>query len=232
MFLAQSGWTDLFQEDALGDLRLAPLLLNLALVLFLGQVLSWHYQRFAAVLSNKRKNARLFVLLAATTMLVISVVKVSLALSLGLVGALSIIRFRTPVKEPEELLYLFLSVAVGIGLGADQRIATMVLLAGILVWTAVTAGSGLGASAPRLVVHLRTEFTGDGGAGVLRELVARLAEVTTSVDLRRVDRQGGVLEATLLVDARGQDAAATLLERVEAAFPGGSVSVVEGGSLD
>ena len=111
-------------------------------------------------------------------------------------------------------------------------IATMVLLAGILVWTAVTAGSGLGASAPRLVVHLRTEFTGDGGAGVLRELVARLAEVTTSVDLRRVDRQGGVLEATLLVDARGQDAAATLLERVEAAFPGGSVSVVEGGSLD
>ena len=127
MFLAQSGWTDLFQEDALGDLRLAPLLLNLALVLFLGQVLSWHYQRFAAVLSNKRKNARLFVLLAATTMLVISVVKSSLALSLGLVGALSIIRFRTPVKEPEELLYLFLSVAVGIGLGADQPMSSRAL---------------------------------------------------------------------------------------------------------
>ncbi len=41
-----------------------------------------------------------------------------LMLGLGLVGALSIIRFRTPIKEPEELAYLFLAIAVGIGLGA------------------------------------------------------------------------------------------------------------------
>ena len=48
------------------------------------------------------------------TTLVIAVVKSSLALSLGLVGALSIVRFRTPVKEPEELTYLFFSIALGL----------------------------------------------------------------------------------------------------------------------
>ena len=41
-----------------------------------------------------------------TTTLIISVVKSSLTLSLGLVGALSIIRFRTAIKEPEELMNL------------------------------------------------------------------------------------------------------------------------------
>ena len=47
--------------------------------------------------------------------------KIFLALSLGLVGALSIVRFRTPIKEPEELAYIFLAIAIGLALGADQK---------------------------------------------------------------------------------------------------------------
>ena len=81
-------WTEFFRESALTDLELRPLLLSLVLALILGQLLSWHYVRFSPVLSNKRKFARVFVFLAVTTFLVISVVKTSLALSLGLVGAL------------------------------------------------------------------------------------------------------------------------------------------------
>ena len=45
--------------------------------------------------------------------------------SLGLVGALSIVRFRTAIKEPEELVYFFLAIAVGLGLGANQRLITL-----------------------------------------------------------------------------------------------------------
>ena len=52
--------------------------------------------------------------------LIITVVKSSLALSLGLVGALSIVRFRTAIKNPEELIFLFLCIAIGVGLGANQ----------------------------------------------------------------------------------------------------------------
>ena len=50
------------------------------------------------------------------------IVKTSLALSLGLVGALSIVRFRAAIKEPEELVYLFLIIAIGLGCGANQLI--------------------------------------------------------------------------------------------------------------
>ena len=57
--------------------------------------------------------------------------KSSLALSLGLVGAFSIVRFRTPIKEPEELAYLFMAIAMGLGLGADQRTPTFV--AGLII---------------------------------------------------------------------------------------------------
>jgi hypothetical protein len=69
-------------------------------------------------------------------MLVISIVKSSLALSLGLVGALSIVRFRAAIKEPEELSYLFLIIGAGLGFGANQRLITLtafVLIFGILI---------------------------------------------------------------------------------------------------
>ena len=54
------------------------------------------------------------------------IVKSSLALSLGLVGALSIVRFRAAIKEPEELVYLFLIIAIGLGCGANQLVITTV----------------------------------------------------------------------------------------------------------
>ena len=57
------------------------------------------------------------------------IVKNSLALSLGLVGALSIVRFRAAIKEPEELVYLFLVIAAGLGCGSGQ---IKIIVVGIL----------------------------------------------------------------------------------------------------
>ena len=65
-------------------------------------------------------------LLATTTTLVIMIVKSSLALALGLVGALSIVRFRAAIKEPEELSFLFISIAIGLGFGAGQWKVTII----------------------------------------------------------------------------------------------------------
>lgn len=76
---------------------------------------------------------RNLVLVALTTMVIISTVRSSLALSLGLVGALSIVRFRTPVRDPEELALLFVAITVGVGTGASQRVITALGLAAILL---------------------------------------------------------------------------------------------------
>ena len=79
-------------------------------------------------ISNRKQFSRNFVVLSLTTMLIITVVKSSLALSLGLVGALSIIRFRSAIKEPEELTYLFLAISIGLGFGANQALITIIAL--------------------------------------------------------------------------------------------------------
>ena len=52
---------------------------------------------------------------------------------MGLVGALSIVRFRTPVKEPEELVYLFFAIAIGLGYAAGQVLVTTVIVTLIMV---------------------------------------------------------------------------------------------------
>jgi len=92
-----------------------------------------YYIRFGTCLSNRMMFANTFLPLGLTTMLVISVVKSSLALSLGLVGALSIVRFRTAVKEPEELAYLFITISLGLGYGANQTLMTSLAFVAILI---------------------------------------------------------------------------------------------------
>ena len=82
-------------------------LLNAAVIIVLSAILEFTYIKCARTISNRRQFAGVFMLIAFTTMLIISIVKSSLALSLGLVGALSIVRFRAAIKEPEELAYLF-----------------------------------------------------------------------------------------------------------------------------
>src|SRR3989339_1564606 len=107
-------------------------LVNLILAAILGYILSLIYTKYGKSLSNRQTFARNFVLLAVTTTLIITVVKSSLALSLGLVGALSIVRFRAAIKEPEELGFLFLAIALGLGFGANQTAVTIVSFLTIL----------------------------------------------------------------------------------------------------
>ena len=54
--------------------------------------------------------------------------KVSLVLSLGLVGALSIIRFRTAIKEPEQIVYLFLLISISISVGAGHLLVSIIIV--------------------------------------------------------------------------------------------------------
>ena len=93
--------------------------------------------RFANTLSNRRQFGRIFFLVTVCTTLIIAVIKSSIALSLGLVGALSVIRFRAAVKEPEELAYLFLCISVGLGFGAGLRVITLYAAVIILIILAV-----------------------------------------------------------------------------------------------
>jgi hypothetical protein len=101
-----------------------------ALLSFLIQLV---YVKFSNSLSNKDDFSKNFIVLGLATTLVITIVKSSLALSLGLVGALSIVRFRAAIKDPEELVYLFLVIASGLGCGAGQIKITSIGISSALI---------------------------------------------------------------------------------------------------
>jgi hypothetical protein len=210
------------------------ILVNLGLVLILGQILVWHYLRFSPVLSNKRKFARVFVFIAATTMLVITVVQSSLALSLGLVGALSIIRFRTPIKEPEELAYLFLAIGLGLGMGANERLVTVIIFGVILGYMALLGVGRKQALPPRLLVHVSGTLAANGATAetALKELLRSAEEGAARCDLRRIDSEGQSFDATLVLDLERAEEVGPLLTRLGRVLPGSSISVVEGNSLE
>ena len=108
------------------DVSIFEFAINLLIALFLAIIIKIFYENFAKSLSNRKIFSNTLIFIALTTTVIITIVKSSLALSLGLVGALSIVRFRTAIKDPEELSYLFISIAIGLGLGANQRLVTII----------------------------------------------------------------------------------------------------------
>ena len=102
------------------QIDLENFVLNLFVAIVLCFLIQLTYNKTSRSLSNSENFSRNFIVLGLTTTIVITIVKTSLALSLGLVGALSIVRFRAAIKEPEELVFLFLIIAVGLGCGAGQ----------------------------------------------------------------------------------------------------------------
>ena len=111
---------------------LMPTLFSFFMCVLMSFIVRDFYIRRSFSLTGKIHIGSIIPVLSAVVFLVIIVVKSSLALSLGLVGALSIVRFRTPIKEPEELVYLFLAIAIGLGYAAGQVLITTILILCIL----------------------------------------------------------------------------------------------------
>lgn len=170
---------------------------NLILAALLAVALGQVYVRFGRSLSNRRVFAANFVALTMTTMFIITVVKSSLALSLGLVGALSIVRFRAAIKEPEELAFLFLAIAIGLGLGADQRVLTLAAFALIALAIALRGRARKASDGENLLLTVSSDAPDKVS---LDQIVGVLKDHCRAVKMKRLDESGHVLEASFLVE--------------------------------
>lgn len=103
-----------------------------AYALGLSMVVRFYYTHASRLTVNKNF-ADIFPILTSITFLVIHVVQSSVALSLGLLGAMSIVRFRTPIREPHELTYIFLSIAIGLAAGAGNILIPTIVTCTILL---------------------------------------------------------------------------------------------------
>jgi hypothetical protein len=176
---------------------LPKLVLSLGIAALLGVILGQVYIHFGHSLSNRRQFARNFLVLVVTTTLIISIVRSSMALSLGLVGALSIVRFRAAIKEPEELAFLFLAISAGLGLGAGQALVTIVALAVILGLIIVRGLFREGPNQPNLYLTVTTPAAANLGA---ERILQALAGVGAAASLKRFERTPELLEAAFQVN--------------------------------
>ncbi|MGB7343781.1 MAG: DUF4956 domain-containing protein [Pirellulaceae bacterium] len=165
----------------------------LAIYMVIGGCLSiyirWLYRRFSSSPSDTDSITRVFPLLVIITAAVIAIVKSSLALSLGLVGALSIVRFRAAIKEPEELCYLFLCIAVGLSLGAELPAIAFALVSVATVFVLIMHFGGRLKRDSLLLLTVTGDakqyFTGGKSA-----VIAAIEEVAGEFTLQRLDIEG------------------------------------------
>jgi uncharacterized protein DUF4956 len=201
-------------------LALTPLLINIAIGAGLSLLLRLHFKQFGSTLSNREEFAQVFPFVLLTTILIISIVKSSLALSLGLVGALSIVRFRTPIKEPEELAYLFIAIAMGLGLGANQTVNTVVAGLTILLIMAMFKRQRKDLGDKNLYLSIDWEAgPEDEPDKFITQVNSIMAKHVVSSDLRRFDIRDGQLETTYFVDLANADNLVVLISELRSVYP-------------
>lgn len=123
-----------FQSIALTSDDVFNVLFSLAVAIIIGVVISQVYK-----LTHRGVNFELtfmtsLIMLAPIVAMVMFFIRGNLVLSLGLVGSLSIIRFRTPIKDTRDMIYLFWTIAVGLGAGTfNWAVVTLSSIAILIV---------------------------------------------------------------------------------------------------
>jgi len=189
---------DIANQFGSGESSILDFIINIFITIILAYIIGLIYSRYGNSLSNRKKLIQTFVLLAVTVMLVISIVKSSLALSLGLVGALSIVRFRTAIKEPEELAYFFVAIAMGLGMGANQRIVTLI---GAIIIILYVVLQNFKADKKQKLQNLIITISNTSEIGLdENKILELLKNHTTKLDLRRLDNINNNTELSLNVE--------------------------------
>ena len=179
-----------FLATSSADVSVLSFMINLRIAAFLSSILAWVYVNYGKALSNRDSFSRNFLILSMTIMVIITIVKSSLALSLGLVGALSIVRYRTAIKEPEELAYTFVAIAIGLGMGADQVLITILSFTVMVILIIVR--SKINKTSVSEFVNFRVY--GPADQVNIEKINNVLAGHTIELKLKRFDEEDGCVE--------------------------------------
>tara|TARA_A100001234_G_scaffold161691_1_gene142903 strand:- start:740 stop:1426 length:687 start_codon:yes stop_codon:yes gene_type:complete len=202
------------------DLDLTLLIINLTIGVIISLLISFHYRKFGSTLTNRDDFSNVFPFITLTTILVISVVKSSLALSLGLVGALSIVRFRTPIKEPEELAYLFICIAAGLGYGANQTVATTVTVILILVFISIIKFRKIKITEKNIYLTIESNDKSDIKSSDFSKSINKILEDQNgNYDLKRLDITEDIFQATYILNLKDVDTLNNIVKVLQSKYP-------------
>ncbi len=209
------------------NISVTDFLINSVIIIILSVLLEMTYIKCARTISNRRQFAGVFLLISFTTMLIITIVKSSLALSLGLVGALSIVRFRAAIKEPEELAYLFFAISIGLGLGANQ---TLIVVEAFFIGLVIIWGRYLFKYKSNYQ-NLYLNFTADSGKIELNDIVSIVKDTFGKYSLKRFDENEKRIEASFVIDSPNPEKLQLFKEKTSLLDTRAQISFVESKSF-
>ena len=169
-------FNDIFKSSFLQNVTefsLTDVLLSMVFACVLGFFIFFIYRKtFQGVMYSAGFGITLVGLTMVTTLVILAVTS-NVVLSLGMVGALSIVRFRAAIKEPFEIVFLFWALAVGIVVGAGMYLLAVIgsIIIGVIL--VVFARRKIGEHPYILVVHCDDEAAEDAVLAALKESVQR-----------------------------------------------------------
>ncbi|MFK8005041.1 MAG: DUF4956 domain-containing protein [Saprospiraceae bacterium] len=206
------------------NIPLDEFLLNIFVVAILVSLLRIFYVRYGNSHSNRKKFAANFLPLALATLLVIMIVKSSIALSLGLVGALSIVRFRSAIKDPEELTYLFFVIGIGLAGGANQPILAVVsflVIISLLFLNKIMTNKIAFKNENRMFVNIQTDEND------LKKITKILTDILPYVELKRMDMIEQGLDLSYICKTESIDQLDQLKNNLSALSPNTKLSIID-----
>ena len=199
-----------FSFSDIFSITLSPLqvILTLVIALLVGLFVFFIYKKtFGGVMYSRNFNLSL-IMLTLVTSLMLMLINNNLALSMGMVGALSIIRFRTAVTDPIDTVFMFWAVGEGIAIGTRfYDIAVIAALVIGVIMVVLTVFKGKASMPYLLIIHYH-----EGASQQVRQMVkqlpnARLKSKTAqrdgielTMELRLRENETGFVEKFLRVD--------------------------------
>lgn len=150
-----------FTTGALSQTDLPRLLGALAAALLMGCLIFAVYRRFYQGVVFSRGFALTLVGMTVLTCMVTLAISTNIVISLGMVGALSIVRFRTAIKDPMDLLYLFWAITTGITVGAGLYLLSLAAAGVMVLMLLAFRRAAPGKQVFIVVVHCQGDLAGD-----------------------------------------------------------------------
>ena len=216
------------QINSNSEIELSLIVLNLFIAFIISILIKFHYKKFSTTLTNRDDFSNLFPFITLTVVLVIYIVKSSLALSLGLVGALSIVRFRTPIKEPEELAYLFLCIAAGLGYGANQTIPTTVATLMILLLLYFVKIKKIRTTDKNIFLNLEIEKKENQNTSeITKDINQTLKIENNNFNLIKLDVTDEIYQATFILNVKNLDKLEVINQSIQSKYPNVKINFID-----
>ena len=176
-------FSNLFSSQTITPASFPTILLSLVLALAAGLFIAWIYRRNYRGVMYSNNFTLTLVMMTLITCPVVMCIRESIQLSMGMVGALSIVRFRTAVKDPLDTAYMFWALTMGILLGAGQFFLTACAVVGIgLLLTVLVHVQSKGLNSYLLVVRMAEESERQANQLVNNLKVMQLKSKTVSAN--------------------------------------------------